>query len=250
MEKITSRKNKTAIHLRTLGRDSAYRRQCGEFICDGHKLLTEALQFGAGVRTVLWREEPMFPLPPEVECCTAPDELFDYVSPLKNSPGPIFSLEMPPEPSQLPGSRVIVLENVQDPGNVGTVIRTANALGYDAVVLTGDCADIYNPKTARATMGAIFRQCVLRLPREQLRPLLQSRGLKLYGAALTDSAVDLRKVSLADCAVCIGSEGRGLSRELLEVCDGQLIIPMQPDSESFNAAVAAAIVMWETVRTD
>ena len=250
MENITSRKNKIAVHLRALGREAAYRRQCGSFVCDGYKLLEEALNAGAEVECVLWRGKPMFALPPEIEAYTAPDELFDYVSPLKNSPGPVFSLKMPRQAEELPGRRVIILENVQDPGNVGTVVRTAKALGYDAVVLTGACADLYSPKTARATMGAIFRQCVLHLSAEELRPLLAARGLRLFGAALTEQAVDIRRTALSDCAVCIGSEGRGLSREMLELCDGQLIIPMQPDSESFNAAVAAAIVMWETVRTD
>ena len=248
MEHITSRKNKIAQHLRSLGRESAYRAQCREFICDGHKLLREAVQFGAEVKCVLWKGKPMFDLPGNIEQYTAPEDLFDYVSPMKNSPGPIFSMVMPQRGEKLPGNRVIVLENVQDPGNVGTVIRTANALGYDAVVLVGGCADLYNPKTARATMGAIFRQCVVTADIPELKALLAEKGLKLYGAALTDSAKDLREIDLKACAVCIGSEGRGLSDAMLTACDGQLIIPMMPDSESFNAAVAASIVMWETVR--
>ncbi|MGI6028803.1 MAG: TrmH family RNA methyltransferase [Candidatus Heteroscillospira sp.] len=248
MEQLTSRKNKIIAHLRQLGKERAYRQERREFICDGHKLLTEALQSGAEVKTVLWREKPMFELPGNIETYTAPDSLFDYVSPMQNSPGPIFSLKMQPESDGLTGDRVIVLENVQDPGNVGTVVRTANALGYDAVVLVGDCADIHNPKTARATMGAIFRQRVLRTDASGLRAMLDSRGLRLCGAALTAKAKDLRDTELSGCAVAIGSEGRGLSAELLDMCDSQLIIPMQPGSESFNAAVAAAIVMWETVR--
>jgi TrmH family RNA methyltransferase len=145
-------------------------------------------------------------------------------------------------------SNAIVLENVQDPGNVGTVIRTANAFRIDAVILTGACADLYQPKTVRATMGAIFRQKVLRIEREYLGDFLRDQGLPLYGAALSDQAQDLRGLPLQHVAVAIGSEGQGLSRELLALCDGELIIPMNPDSESLNAAVAASIVMWEMAR--
>ena len=137
---------------------------------------------------------------------------------------------------------------MQDPGNVGTVIRTANALGMDAVVLTGACADFYSPKTVRAAMGALFRQPVLTCSMDELMQLLHAHGLKLYGAALTDAAQDLRRVPLSPAAVAIGSEGRGLSAQLLAQCDGQIIIPMQPGAESLNAAVAASVVMWEIAR--
>ena len=142
----------------------------------------------------------------------------------------------------------IVLESVQDPGNVGTVIRTANAFGVDAVILTGVCADLYNPKTVRATMGAIFRQRVLELPLAELRAALDENGLPLYGAALSETARDFREIPLDKAAVAVGSEGNGLSTELLAICDGQLIIPMRPDSESLNAGVAASVIMWEMSR--
>ena len=141
-----------------------------------------------------------------------------------------------------------MLETVQDPGNVGTVIRTANAFGMDAVILTGDCADIYNPKTVRATMGAIFRQRVITCTLDGLRALLEKNRLPLYGAALSDRARDIRGVELKNAAAAIGSEGHGLSRALLDMCESELIIPMQPGSESLNAGIAAAVVMWEMSR--
>ena len=142
-------------------------------------------------------------------------------------------------------SNAIVLENVQDPGNVGTVIRTASAFGIGAVILVGDCADPYNFKTVRSAMGALFRQRILTADMSMLTDLLHNNGLKLYGAALTDSAEDIRNVDVKNAAVAIGSEGRGLSKAFLEGCNGQIIIPMLPHSESLNAAVAAAVVMWE-----
>lgn len=98
-------------------------------------------------------------------------------------------------------------------------------------------------------MGALFRQPVLTCATDELMQLLRANCLKLYGAALTDAAQDLRRVPLSPAAVAIGSEGRGLSAQLLAQCDGQIIIPMQPGAESLNAAVAAAVVMWEIART-
>jgi TrmH family RNA methyltransferase len=128
------------------------------------------------------------------------------------------------------------------------VIRTANAFGIDAVILTGDCADLYHPRTVRASMGAIFRQKVLELDTAYLKDLLVDQGLPLYAAALDERALDVREVSLRNAAVAVGSEGHGLSETLLRMCDQKIIIPMDPDSESLNAAVAAAVLMWEARR--
>ena len=249
-ERISSRKNKYIAHLRALASEADYRYACAEYLCDGIKLLAEALDKGARVQSVLWKDAAEeLPGLDGAKQYIAPAELFDYASPMKNSPGPVFTLAMP-EGHKVEMRRVVLLENVQDPGNVGTVIRTANALGMDAVVLTGACADLYGPKTVRAAMGALFRQPVLTCATDELMQLLRANGLKLYGAALTDTAQDLRRVPLTPAAVAIGSEGRGLSAELLAQCDGQIIIPMQPGAESLNAAVAAAVVMWEIARTE
>ena len=250
MELITSRKNKTVQHLRALGRDASARRESGEYLCDGHKLLHEALQSGKKPLCVLWRGEPMFGLPGDIEQLCADESVFECVSPMKDSPGPVFSLELPgPGEKLLPG-RAIVLEDVQDPGNVGTVVRTANALGCPNVVLVGACADIYSPKAARATMGAVFRQHIVRVPdAAALDRALKEAGLRLYGAALSDTARDLRTADLSRAAVAIGNEGHGLSEELLAMCAGTLIIPMRPGSESLNAAAAGAVIMWELARS-
>ena len=249
MEKISSRKNAYIRHVRLLASDGAYRREKGEYLCDGMKTLREALAFGARVTSVLWKERAEdCLLPPETAQLCAPGDLFDYASPMQNSPGPLFTVSIRGcgKPGRLRSA--IVLEGVQDPGNVGTVIRTANAFGVDAVILTGGCADLYHPKTVRSTMGAIFRQRVLELELPYLKDFLREQELPLYAAALDERALDVRKVDLHHAAVAVGSEGRGLSAELLEQADGTVIIPMRPDSESLNAAVAAAVLMWEAFR--
>ncbi len=248
-ETISSRKNQYILYLRRLAGESAFRREAGEFVCDGMKLLREAVEKGAQIRSVLWKESPE--TVEGLDCprqYLAPAELFDYASPMKNSPGPVFTVAMESGGGEEGLRNALALETVQDPGNVGTVLRTAKALGIDAVILTGDCADIYSPKAVRSSMGAIFRQRVIYAGREELRQLAKRNGLKLYAAALSDRAADIRRLDVKGSIVCVGSEGQGLSRELIGLCDGEVIIPMAPGSESLNAAVAAAVIMWEMAR--
>ena len=246
MQFLSSRKNQVISHFKKLGTDRAYRTQCGEFLCDGEKLLKEALLWNADITAVLW----------EGEACAALDcpaqyiagrELLDYVSPLKSAPSVLFTVRMKAWPDADPG-RTLVLETIQDPGNLGTILRTANALGIETVILTGECADVYNPKTIRAGMGAVFRQRWISIERENLKAYLDAHGKRLVGAALSGRSVDIRCADLKNAAVAIGSEGQGLSETLLAMCAQEIIIPMRPQCESLNAAIAAAIVMWELER--
>lgn len=246
MERITSRKNEIVRRVRRLGADRDARREAGEFVCDGEKLLREALRSGAEIGTVLWAGEPSAAVPGAAQYLV-PGELLDYASPLKSAARVLFTARVRRALPAPPG-RTIVLETVQDPGNLGTMLRTADAFGIDTVVLTGDCADPYNPKAVRATMGAVFRQRFLEMERGELRAFLAGHSLKLYGAALSEKAEDIRGLDLSRAAVAVGSEGRGLSVALRSLCDGELLIPMSGRSESLNAAVAAAVIMWEMTK--
>ena len=255
MERLTSRKNELIRHIRRLGADRAYRRETGEFVCDGEKLLGEAVRHGAEITAVLWSGAPAAAGDGgEIPCAAqfvVPGELLDYVSPLKSAAGVVFTARIRrfgEKPEDAPPGRTLVLETIQDPGNLGTILRTANALRIDTVILTGDFADPYGPKAVRAGMGAVFRQRFFALEREALRAYLTAHGLRLYGAALSPAAADVRALDLRGAAVAVGSEGRGLSPELRAKCDGELIIPMNAECESLNAAVAAAIIMWELSR--
>lgn len=244
MEELQSRQNSRIRHFRELGRERDARRKAGEYLCDGWKLLEEALKAGAEITGVLWGGEPERELPPHVPQWRCSRELLQYASPLENSPGPLFTVSMPAADAGAAPRQALLLENVQDPGNVGTVLRTAAAFGAELVLLCG-CADPYNPKTVRASMGAVFRQRFLELPFAEARERLRGWGLPLYAAALDETARDIRSLPLEQCAVAVGNEGKGLSRELLESADGRLIIPMSPGSESLNAAVAASVILWE-----
>ena len=144
----------------------------------------------------------------------------------------------------------MVLDGVQDPGNVGTILRTADAFRADGLFLVNACADLYNPKTVRATMGAVFRCPVWSIDVESLKRLLCASDLPLYGAALRDDTADARTVDYTRCAIAIGSEGKGLSAEMLNACNQTILIPMNEHCESLNAAIAAAVLLWEASRND
>lgn len=242
MEILRSRQNDTVRRFIALGSDPGARRAAGEYIGAGRTLLDEAAASGAEVTCVLSTE----PVEGFSVCRLVTPELLRAVSPLQNCPGPVFSVRMRAIPPAEKLSRVIVLENVQDPGNVGTVLRTADAFGIDLVALCGACADPYNPKTVRATMGAVFRQPVVRTEAKALPALLG--GLPLYGAALAADAEDIRALPKSGLAVAVGNEGRGLTPELIALCAGTAAIPMEGRAESLNAGVAAAVAMWEMVR--
>lgn len=251
MEKITSRSNGLLVHMKKLAASAAYRREQGVYLCDSPKLLAEALKWHAPVREIaVTADVPLPPLPETVRAVEIPEDVMSSISPMKSPQGALFTVTLPETavPEALPGSRYMVLDGVQDPGNVGTILRTADAFDCDGVFIVNACADPYSPKTARATMGAVFRRDVYQCTADELCALLQKCGLPLYGTALRNDTVSLRDAELSRAAVAIGSEGRGLSAEILSKCEKTIKIPMSPRCESLNAAVAASVVLWEMYR--
>lgn len=244
--KITSRKNERVQHLKRLGADALYRAECGEILCDGYKLLGEAIASKLELHEVFAAGELPVDLPKGTTLYETERDIIEAISQQKTPQSVVFSAKMPEFGAlgSLEGS--IILENIQDPGNVGTVIRTANAFGIKRVVLVGDCADAYSPKTIRATMGAAFKKPVYRLTLDELKELKGTTPI--YAAALSDEASDIRSISLRNCAVAVGNEGRGLTSEMIASCDGTIIIPMTPYCESLNASVAASVLMWEMTK--
>ena len=247
-ERIISRKNEKAVHLKKLGADSGYRREKGAFYCDGEKLLDEAVKNGADIEMVFTCDSLSVRLPESVPVYETTYDVIESISPMKTPQKVIFSCRERPGSVISGGGKYIVLEDLQDPGNVGTVLRTAGAMGIDGVLLVGACADPYNHKAVRASMGAVFRVPFCAATLTELEDILSKNDLRLCGAALAEGCRDIRDIELDNCAVAIGSEGHGLSEALLDMCDEKVIIPMDPRCESLNAAVAAAIIMWEMAR--
>jgi len=244
MDEITSRKNPLCVHIKKLGTSRGYREEHREFLCDGVKMLEEAVKAGADIPAVLTASDLPPGLASDTRVYRAEREILDSLSPLKTAQDILFTCKMPEQTAFIKTAGIhILLDGIQDPGNVGTIIRTANAFGLKSVILTDGCADLYNPKTMRATMGAAFRQRVF-----YISDLLDLRGVNLIGAALGPDCRDISEVSLKDAVIAIGSEGRGLSKEVLLMCKERVTIPIAAECESLNAAVAASILMWEAGR--
>ena len=245
METITSRHNPFLRRIRRLQEDRDFRREMRQYVCEGETALREAEAAGLSPVSIVWKQKPGREFPDAQACCV-PADLYSYVSGLKNSPGPLFTIAMPAgdEPARIRSG--IVLENVQDPGNVGTVLRTAAAFGLDAVICTGACADLYHPRTIRASMGAIFRQPTVET--EDPGEIARRRKLPLIAAVPDPGAPDVRTADLRGALVVVGNEGSGITPELLRQCTSAVRIPMVPTAESLNASVAAALLMWEMVR--
>lgn len=252
-EIITSKANPLLTRVRKLNSRRSTRRAEGAFAAEGPKLLAEALRWGAELETVICAPgAPRPALPESVRVVEVADNLMASIADTESPQGIVFICKMsePKLPDRLTGERYLLLDGVQDPGNVGTIWRTADAFGADGLILCNGCADPWNPKTIRATMGAVFRLPVYESTLEAAAEKLACIGIPLYATALREDTVDVRSVALDRAAVVIGSEGRGVSQQALELCRKTIKIPMQARCESLNAAVAAAVVLWEMARND
>ena len=251
VERVTSRTNPLMTQIRKLTASRSLREKTGTYLGDGTKLLEEAARWGADLTCVVFTPGTALPpLPPGVRLVEIPRDVMASVSPMEAPQGALFLARRPDTalPATLSGRRYLVLEGVQDPGNVGTILRAADAFEADGLILLPGCADPYGPKTVRASMGAAFRRPVWTCALPELLSALRAAGLPLWGAALREDTADARDADLSRGAVLIGSEGRGLSREALAACDGTVKIPMSQRCESLNAAVAAAVLLWEGYR--
>lgn len=261
MEKqLASRENPVVKQYIRLLTSRKAREESGLFVVEGGKLIMEAL--GAGCEPVqlfatdeAWQKQAeslrfaeqqaaeMFRISPSVA-----DKLAQAVS----TQG-FFGVFRQPEKKPLvisPQGRYLLLSALQDPGNVGTVLRTAAAFGVDGIIVTSDCPDIYGMKVLRASMGGVFKVSVtITENMEQMIRYLQDAGIRVYAAALKEQAISVRDAGLGrGCAVVIGNEGAGLPEQIAAVCDQAVIIPMHPGNESLNAAMAAGILLWEMSR--
>jgi len=143
----------------------------------------------------------------------------------------------------------LLLDNIQDPGNVGTIIRSALAFGIKSVILTEGCADIYNPKTLRASMGATFKQRIISKDINEITELKKS-GVRLIGTSSDSTSVNISKTDFSNSIIILGNEGQGISKQLLSLCDEIVTIPLSSDCESINVAAATSIIMWEASKKE
>ena len=261
-ERITSRTNPYIKELALLA-DKKYRTETSRFFFEGRKLFNEALENGIELEAVLMTDkffnkykENNYPF----RHISVTEEVYSKIS-AEKSPEGIFCVAKTLDKlhnlniiysSDLKTENILILDGIRDPGNVGTILRTAAAFGCDTVILSSDCAEIYNSKTVRASMGAVFRQKTIRVTDlEGTVKELQRCGKKVYCATLDDDSKNLLQIPNDEsrCYV-IGNEGNGIRKEIINASSGSVIIPMQPGAESLNAASAATVLLWEQYKTN
>lgn len=259
-EKITSRNNPLIKEIAKLS-DKKHRESIGLFAFEGRKLLEEAVKSGVGLQHVFVTERALPSLPSGITCkiTLVSDEVYEKIS-FEKSPEGIFSVANPLDKfhniyiiyrrEDFTEGSIFLLDGIRDPGNLGTVLRTASAFGCDTVVMSADCADVYNPKTVRASMGAVFRQKTVRVT-DMVSTVAELRksGRTVYAAALDKDSLSLFDVK-ADKSVCfiVGNEGNGIRPEVIAAASGTVIIPMEENTESLNAAIASAVLLYEQYR--
>ena len=242
-ERITSRKNPLLQQVKKLLSSRKDREAAGLYAADGTKLLEEAAKY-AQLHTVILSDGVEAKVPENVRVIRVPGDVMESISPMRSPQGALFLCRLPEKKHFVPQKGMLLLDGIQDPGNLGTMLRTADALNVPVCLLEG-CADPYSHKVVRASMGAVFRTDVVQASWAEVKKSCEDAHIPVAVTALSDRAKDIRSADVASMAVVIGSEGQGVRKEILEAADAELIIPMNSRCESLNAAVAATIVMWQ-----
>lgn len=253
MEQITSRENEKIKYACRLAADAALRTQEHSFFAEGPKLCGE-LAKGCTVRVIYITQRALEKNPDfsesGVPCVLVTEPVAQKLAGVKTPQGVFGVFETPcidPAPLLASGKRLLALEGVQDPGNAGTLLRSAAAFGFDGVLLDGTCASPFAPKTVRASMGAAVR---IPLGVTQDLPaalsVLRGRGMECLAAALYQSEpLDAAGTDFPHgLCVVIGSEGQGLSAQVIAACSRAVRIPMTDRVESLNAGVAGSVLLW------
>lgn len=256
---IISRSNPLITKIAKLS-DKKYRDAERLFTFEGYKLIEEALLNNLEIEYIFHTENCKF-FDNRLSNCrkfTVSDSVYTKISTEKSPQGVFcvakyidnFHKKVKIYNNNSINDKVFIVSSIRDPGNLGTIIRSACAFGIDELILSNDCADIYNPKTIRASMGTLFKQRITIVDEiTQAAINLQDNGYTVYAAALNNNAKNINDIAITD-KICftIGNEGHGLPDEYLQICNESVIIPMTEGTESLNAAIAASILMWEVYR--
>lgn len=261
MQKITSKDNPNIKLYVKLASSKKHRKENGLFTLEGVRLIGDAVKENAELHSVFVTESYVKKLSQQGEALNFPDSagVFEITDEIGNkmsstdSAQGVFAICRCLEKSAFcdivkSGGRYLLLHSIQDPGNLGTIIRTADAVGVEAVFLA-DCCDLYNPKVVRSTMGSLFRLDISEIKFDEDFPLFGERGVPSFAAVIDSDAESLTECDFSKGGVIlIGNEGNGLPCEVSAMCTKRLTIKMQGNVNSLNAAMAAGIIMWELVK--
>ena len=256
---ISSKDNELVKHIKKL-KEKKYRDEYGEFIVEGFKMIEEAIEEKVKIKKIIicddCRQNCSLPqnLMYEVakfDCVYVTEKVFNNITNVVNHQGIMAIVDKKDiENAKVDYSQdnFLILNDVQDPGNIGTILRTADSLNINQIIVSNKTADVYNPKVVRSTMGAIFRVKVIMVDdlKKEIKNM-QNNGIKVYSTDLnTDESI--YTISYDRAAIVIGNEANGVDRDIINISDGRIKIPMLGKTESLNAAVATSIILYEMYR--
>ena len=258
MQVISSKDNETIKQIRKL-KDKKYRDQNKEFIIEGIKLLKEAIQEKVKIKTIVvcddcekngTLDKKLLYEMAKYNCIYVTEKVFNILTDVSNPQGVLAVVEKNNDINNInfDDDLILILDNLQDPGNLGTIIRTIDSVNLKQIIVSKGSSDVYNPKVVRSTMGAIFRVKVLESEnlQETIKEIKKHKFKILATDLNTNSSIYDEKYS--KCAIIIGNEANGVSKEILSLADKKIKIPMLGKTESLNASVATGIILYEYVR--
>lgn len=225
------------------------------YLIEGARLIEEAFHSGAKIEVLIWQEDKNFPflqmIPPHIEQWQVNEAVLKRLSTTEQSQGIIAVVaieEQNWEQIKLNGSLFLLVDSVQDPGNLGTIIRSADAAGVDAVFLGEGTVDLYNPKTVRSTMGSLYHLPIYFLPLGQAIARLKEHGVTIIASSL-DTEYNFDQLTYPDkAAIIVGNEGNGISEAIQALADHKVKIPIYGKAESLNVAIATSLLLYESRR--
>ena len=240
MKELTSINNELVKEITKL-KEKKYRELQGLFLVEGYHLVDMAKDY---LKIVFVRNKKDYGKIPNVTYYLVNDEIIKKISQTQSSQG-IIGVCHKMQEKPLSSSNIFILDNLQDPGNVGTIIRSALAFGYKDIILGNDSVDIYNDKVIRSSQGAVFNVNILYRELVEEIKQLKNAGYRIYGTALSN-AKSLSKITFSDKnAIILGNEGNGVKEELLECADENIFIDITKEIDSLNVGVAGSIIMYE-----
>jgi len=258
MQVISSKDNELVKHIKKL-KDKKYRDENNEYIIEGVKLIEEAVNENAKIKKIIICEDTTrtYEIPTNVmleiakyECIYVTDKIFSSITQVTNPQGIMAIIEKNTQNQEIDYSQdiIVVLDDVQDPGNLGTILRTVDSIGLNQIIVSNETADAFNPKVVRSTMGAIFRLNIIEVEdlKQTIKEIKKHHFKLLVTSLQTENSI--YDIDFNKKIIVIGNESNGVSREIQEMADEKAIIPMLGKTESLNASVAAGIVMYEYVR--
>ena len=258
MQTITSKDNELIKHIRKL-KDKKYRDESNEYLVEGVKLVEEAVKENAKIKQIIVCEDTTrtYEIPTHImleiaryECISVSNKIFNIITQVTNPQGIMAIIEKNAQDAQIDYTQdiIVVLDDVQDPGNLGTILRTVDSIGLNQIIVSKGTADAFNSKVVRSTMGAIFRIKIIEVENlAQAIKEMRKHHFKLMVTSL-QTKNSIYDIDFNTTIIVIGNEANGVSKEIQDMADEKAKIPMLGRTESLNASVAAGVVMYEYVR--